>query len=491
MNENQAPETAEVLSILVVDDEEGMREGMRRILEKRGHRVELAENGARAIEKLDSGFYDLALVDLRMPEVDGFAVTDYVTRKKGGRTVVVIVSALATVEAAVETTRKGAFDFLVKPFAPDDLLRVVERAAGQARLIREHEKYLMELDGERSLSRLLINSLREGVIVFNLRGETVLLNPRAELYLGMRYRPGCSCSDFPFESGCSDAVRSVLAGEKNERALTEEIRGQRLQIRVAPYMSGAEIGGAIVLLHDITEEWKAQRDKDRFVSMVAHELRGPLAAIIGYIDIILDGTLDDGAAKDGAERERELLLRSKVRGEALLELIDDLQFLNKRMAGKAEKSIERLDLAEVLREEAAFVAEQAARSGVTVSVVGEKGVFAFAADRSDLDRVFLNLMFNGIKYNISGGRLDIGLGESEDGSWIEIAFADTGIGMDAEEMKNLFQDFYRVKNERTRAIPGTGLGLATAKRVLAEYNGRIEVVSEPGKGSTFTVLLPR
>ncbi|MDA8426466.1 MAG: response regulator [Treponema sp.] len=264
MTEDHAPETAERLSILVADDEEGMREGMKRILEKRGHRVELAENGARAIEKLDAGSFDLALVDLRMPEVDGFAVTDYVSKKGGGKTVVVIVSALATVEAAVETTRKGAFDFLVKPFAPDDLLRVVERAAGQTRLLREREKYLVELDGERSLSRLLINSLREGVIVFNLRGETVLLNPRAEFYLGMRYRPGGSCSDFPFEPGCADAVRSVLSGETGERSLTEELGGHHLQIRVTPYLRGAEIGGAIVLLHDVTEEWEAERDKDRF-----------------------------------------------------------------------------------------------------------------------------------------------------------------------------------------------------------------------------------
>ncbi|HUW42290.1 MAG TPA: response regulator [Rectinemataceae bacterium] len=486
MDEEPAPETAELLSILVADDEEGMREGMKRILEKRGHRVELAENGARAIEKLDSGSYDLVLVDLRMPEVDGFAVTDYVVRKKGGRTVVVIVSALATVEAAVETTRKGAFDFLVKPFAPDDLLRVVERAAGQARLLRERDKYLVELDGERSLSRLLINSLREGVIVFNLRGETVLLNPRAELLLGMRYRSGGSCSDFPFEPGCADSVRSVLAGETGERSLTEEVGGRHLQIRVTPYLRGAEIGGAIVLLHDITEEWETERDKDRFVSMVAHELRGPLAAIVSYLDIVLEGG-DDG----DREREREILRRSKLRGEALLELIDDLQYLNKSKAGKTEKTIETLDLAEVLREEAAFVAGQAEHAAVKLSVQAAKGVFTFAADRSDLDRIFLNLMFNGIKYNVPDGRLDIALRESEDGRWLEIAFADTGIGMDEEEMKSLFQDFYRIKNERTRAIPGTGLGLATAKRALAEYNGRIEVSSAPGKGSTFTVILPR
>ncbi len=483
-HEGSDPAT-EALSILVADDEEGMREGMRRILEKRGHRVDLAENGARAIEMIDRGSYDLALVDLRMPEVDGFSVTEYVARRRGNKTVVVIVSALATVEAAVETTRKGAFDFLVKPFAPDDLLRVVERAAGQSRLIREREKYLVELNGERSLSRLLINSMREGVIVFNIRGETVLLNPRAEFYLGLRFRAGCSCADFPFEPSFTDAVRAVLGGETGERVLAEEVRGQRLQVRIAPYMRGAEIGGAIVLLHDVTEEWKADQDKNRFVSMVAHELRGPLAAIVSYIDIILAGTLEEDAGQT-----KDLLRRSKVRGEALLELIDDLQFLNRRMAGKSEKSLARLDLVEVLREQAAFVSDQASRFGVTVSVESEGKSFPFLADRADLDHIFLNLMFNGIKYNIPGGSLRVRISAGEDTRWFEIAFIDTGIGMTEDEMKNLFQDFYRVKNAKTRGIPGTGLGLATARRVLAEYNGRIDVVSTPDRGSTFTLTLP-
>ena len=122
-------EPSQAFSVLVADDEEGMREAMRRVLEKRGYQVELAENGARAIELIDKRRYDIALIDLRMPDVDGFAVTEHIARTKASRTVVVIVSALATVEAAVGTTRNGAFDFLVKPFNPDDLLRVVERAA--------------------------------------------------------------------------------------------------------------------------------------------------------------------------------------------------------------------------------------------------------------------------------------------------------------------------------------------------------------------------
>jgi signal transduction histidine kinase/CheY-like chemotaxis protein len=462
-----------------------MREGMRRILSRNGYRVDVASDGAEAISMIDARCYDLALIDLRMPDIDGFSVTDHVERRQNNRTVVVIVSALATVEAAVETTRKGAFDFLVKPFTPSELLQVVERAERQCRLIRERETYLVELDGERSLSRSLINSMREGVVVFNVRCDVVLLNPRAEYYLGVRYKPGMTRFDLGLDSAFGDIVLAVLAGSSGERVIEQELGEHHIRIRITPHFRGEEIGGAIVLLHDFTEEWKSEQDKNRFVSMVAHELRGPLAAIMSNINLILDGSVDGDLAK-----ERELLQRSKTRGEALLELIGDLLFLNKRISGKAEKTLETVGLDQVLREEVAFVEDHAARAKVTVNFETEGESFPFVADRGDLDRIFLNLIFNGIKYNRSGGTLDVRLHRSEDGKWFEISFRDTGIGMSAKEMENLFQDFYRIKNDQTRAIPGTGLGLATAKRVLSEYNGRIGAVSKPGQGSTFTVELP-
>ena len=470
-------------SLLIADDEEGMREGMRRILERRGYRVELAEDGARAIELVDKGQFDIALIDLRMPVVDGFAVTEHIARTKGSASLVVIVSALATVEAAVDTTRKGAFDFLVKPFDPDDLLRVVERAAGQRTLIREREKYLLELDSERSLSRQLINSMNEGVIVFNIRSEAVLLNPRAEFYLGGSFGPGKLSRDLPFRPGVAEAVTAVLAQGGGEREV-EDTHGERhLRIRVAPYQIGERLDGAILVLGDVTVEWQAQQDKDRFVSMVAHELNGPVAAIVSYLRLIVGGLLEEDP-----EQTKELLRRSLSRGEGLLDLIQDLQHLNRQISGKLKKSYVELDLRSVLSDQIDFVREQAGRSQVEVVTDFPSVPVAFTADRNDLDRIFLNLLFNGIKYNKPGGTLRVGL--ARDDHFITISFQDEGIGMSSAETENLFREFYRVKNANTAGIPGTGLGLATAKRVAADYNGRIEVVSAVNRGSTFTVTLP-
>lgn len=121
------------------------------------------------------------------------------------------------------------------------------------------------------------------------------------------------------------------------------------QIRIDPLLRGEEMGGAIIIINDITEEWKAEQDKNRFVSMGAHELKSPIAAIINYIDVIKTGMFDNQVPKI-----HELLERCKIRGEALLKLVRDLLYINKREAGRVEKSIESLDLREVLEKQQEF-----------------------------------------------------------------------------------------------------------------------------------------
>jgi two-component system phosphate regulon sensor histidine kinase PhoR len=181
--------------------------------------------------------------------------------------------------------------------------------------------------------------------------------------------------------------------------------------------------------------------------------------------------------------------RSKVRGEALLDLIRDLLFLNQSDAGKVEKSIERLELKEILQEQLKFFQAQADRTGIRLLLESPDPEYPVRSDRKDLDRIFMNLISNGIKYNRKGGTLTIAVEQNSEEVIVHVR--DTGIGMSGKEMEGLFEEFYRVKNPHTSGIPGTGLGLATVKRIVAEYNGSIRVDSDPGEGTTFTVTIPR
>jgi len=476
----------EQLKVIVVDDEEGMREGIRRVLERRNFEVDLAEDGEQAINLLKRNLYDLALVDLKMPGIDGFEVTRYINETLDRQTVVVIVSALATVEAAMEVTRQGAFDFLIKPFTPKDLEHVVERAVRQRTLILERDKYLTELDSERNLSRQLINSTHEGVIVLNINKQPVLINPKAEMFLSVRYAPGLALSELGLSDEVLKFIDGVLDPEKGGSAVFsrwETIGERMLQIVANPYFRGEEHAGAILILEDVTKAWEAEQDKNRFITMVAHELKSPLAAILNYVNIIVSGMFDDQI-----EKVHEMLGRCKIRGEALLDLIRDLLFLNQREAGKIAKTFERLELKQILKEQLEFFQSQAERDKIELKLEAEGSSYPVRADRQDLDRIFMNLISNGLKYNRDDGSLTVKLETTNDGVVVKVI--DTGIGMSDKEKERLFKEFYRVKNTNTFGIPGTGLGLATVKRVLSEYNGVIEVDSEPGRGTTVTVVLP-
>ena len=477
-----------------------MREGMRRVLERRGFTVRTARDGETALRLLEEAPADVALVDLKMPGIDGFKVTEHITRRFAGRTVVVIVSALATVEAAVEVTQHGAFDFLVKPFTPDDLVQVANRAAQQWRLIRERERYLSELASERNMSHQMIASMHEGVVVLNIRKEPMLMNPRAEHFLGTHFRDGVTLPDLFPDLEIQAAIEAVVdaAAGKPETRIVQHAVGDAeateltptgawqgmLSVSVSPLMLDGERGGAIVILTDVTESWKAEQDKNRFVSMVAHELKSPLSAIINYINVILTGMFDDNPAK-----VREMLERCKIRGEALLDLVRDLLYINSREVGKVQRSIEDLDLKAVIASQLEFFKVQTEKRRIVATLDAPQERYPVRADRGDLDRIFMNLISNGIKYNRDRGSLTVRMADAGE-EW-EITITDTGIGMSESELKSIFQEFYRVKSQKTSGIAGTGLGLATVKRVLGEYNGRITVHSKPDAGSSFTVTFPK
>ena len=177
-------------AILVVDDELGFREALRRVLGNRGYAAETAANGEQALDLASRKPFGLALVDLKMPGIDGFEVIERL-RTISPQTLCIVVSAFATVESAVQSTKKGAFDFVVKPFVPDDLMVVVRRAeerwrlaAEAERLRQERDAHLLEIATEKSRLRTIIESMADGVLVVNIDAEVVLDNPEARRLLG-------------------------------------------------------------------------------------------------------------------------------------------------------------------------------------------------------------------------------------------------------------------------------------------------------------------
>jgi len=230
---------------------------------------------------------------------------------------------------------------------------------------------------------------------------------------------------------------------------------------------------------------EASEHKSQFLASMSHELRTPLNAIIGLTEMIVTN-----AAKFGAEKAQEPLRRVTAAGTHLLGLINEVLDLSKIEAGKLELNPERVNLARLIDEVIGTAAQLADKNQNRLVVEGADGLGPLTTDPMRLKQILLNLLSNACKFT-KEGEVALRVRKVADGrDWIEIAVADTGIGMTAEQQAKLFQEFTQADSLTARRYGGTGLGLALSRKLARMMGGDVTVTSEAGKGSVFTVRLP-
>lgn len=371
----------ETFHVLVIDDEPGMQAGAMRTL--RDHTVEVpdvngkvtftvdaAGTGEDGLAKIDAHVPEILLLDYKLPGMSGLDLLDRL-RERELETLTIMITAYASLETAVTATKRGAYDFLAKPFTPAELKDVVRKAAGRILLTRQ------------------------------------------------------------------------------ARRLAEEKRQVRFE----------------------------------FISVLAHELKAPLSAVEGYLRIIQDRSAgDDPAAYD------QMVGRSLVRVEGMRKMILDLLDLTRIESGRKKRDLTEVDVREVAEGAIETASVEAEQRDIDIELHAD-GRLDLQADRGEVEIILNNLISNAVKYNRDGGRVDVKLAGDEEG--VTIAVSDTGIGIAPEDAATLFDDFTRVKNDKTRKILGSGLGLSIVKKLAGLYGGDAAVESEPDVGSTFTVTLRR
>ncbi len=250
---------------------------------------------------------------------------------------------------------------------------------------------------------------------------------------------------------------------------------------------GGVTSGAVAVFSDITALKKLETAKSMFVSMVAHEVKSPLAATEGWLNLILSGML-----VKNPEEERHMIQRSLLRVRTLRGMVNELLNLTAIQTGNFTLKRTPVDMGAILKDVAAAYAERAAEKRTTVSVCDAPTPCGPAplvlADREALSIVFSNLVENAIKYGREGGRVEVSMGCA--GIYATVSVRDDGIGMSPAEKAKVFEEFYRARNELTASIPGTGLGLSLVKRLAELHQGTVAVESAPGAGSVFTVSIP-
>ena len=368
------------LKILVVDDEPGIRSGITRIL--RNFRVDYpfmdeafdfdvieAATGEAGIEIIESNEPDIILLDNKLPGIQGVEVLEYI-KKKQKNIIVVMITSYASLELAVKATSDGAYDFIPKPFTPQELKSSIE-------------------------------------------------NITKRVFL---------------------------------KKMTNKLQDTGKQIRFT------------------------------FLSVLSHELKAPLNAIEGYLRMIRE-------RQNGMKLEDYdvMIDRSLDRIRGMRSLILDLLDLTRVESGKAKRNITDVDLVTIAGTAMDTMRPYAIQRDVRMNLHHE-GPVMIKADAEEMEIIFNNLISNAIKYNKDGGTVDSTL-QLADGC-LEIKVVDSGIGMSTTEIDKIFDDFVRIKNDKTKNITGSGLGLSIVKKLIDNYAGKIDVTSIPDQGSTFIVRLP-
>ena len=354
--------------------------------------------------------------------------------------------------------------------------RALDRIAVEAR------RQLAAVASERNHLRSTVAGMAEGVLMADRDGRVLLVNPAFRSLLGIAAdAPAAEALALAREPRLADLVERTLSQGVvgSELIALPEPRRRIVALAARPLVDAQ---GVVVVARDVTESEQLHQMRKDFVANVSHELRTPLSAIHGYAETLVDGAV--------AEPETAMRFSQRILDQCrrLGELLDDLLTLSRLEGSEPFHALEPVDLRETAAEAIELLAGHAAAKAIAVEL--EPGTpCTVRGDADGLLRLVSNLVDNAIKYNRPGGSVHVRVLEREGSIALEIA--DTGIGIPAAALPRIFERFYRVDKGRAREEGGTGLGLAIVKHVAQAHSGRVEVDSDPGRGTTFQVLLPR
>ncbi len=371
----------EMLKTLVVDDELGMRMSIKRALinykvnlpdidDPVRFEVDVAETGEEALDKINIDKPDVLLLDYKLPGISGLELLEKVA-SQDNEMVTIMITAYASIETAVTAVKRGAFDFLSKPFTPDELYKTLSKAAHKLILARRVRK---------------------------------------------------------------------LEQEKH-------------QVRF------------------------------QFISVLGHELKSPLNSVEGYMDIMKNKTLGNDVSNYD-----NMIDRCLIRIDGMRKLIYDLLDLTRIESGQKKRELKLQDITKIAELAVETALPAAKEKNISLNFNPPDAV-EMMCDSGEIEIILNNLISNAVKYNKENGKVDIDIRPNE--QTVSITVKDNGIGMSDEEASRLFQEFVRIRNENTKNIQGSGLGLTIVKKIVNLYKGTIHVKSKPDVGSTFTVVLQK
>jgi two-component system phosphate regulon sensor histidine kinase PhoR len=361
-----------------------------------------------------------------------------------------------------------------------DMARDIEAMAA-----RLDERVQMALEEKKRLFAIL-ESMSEGVLAVDTEQKVLFTNSALEHAFGFEKSSGEGrhfweiFRDVDINEMIEKGLKHHAVTRKEHPALLSD---RVFEIQISPVFGAGEFLGVVAVFHDITLMKEFERLRMEFVANVSHELKTPLTSILGFVETLKEGGIED------PENRMKFLQIIETQSKKLHALIQDLLLLSKIESAKGPLRLEEVNVERLFEKIKEIFSPILKEKNIQLEVIPSPGAIRIQAESNSIERAFSNLLDNAIKYNCSNGRVTLKAQEDERRVVLEVH--DTGVGISPVDLPRIFERFYRVDKSRARESGGTGLGLSIAKHIVERHGGKIEVQSVQGKGSVFSIILPR
>jgi hypothetical protein len=504
----------ERVNILLVDDQPNNLLALESILAQTGQNLVKAHSGRAALRHLLEADFAVILLDVQMPEMDGFETATLIReREKSRDTPIIFLTALSRSETNVfRGYELGAVDYIFKPFHAEILRSKVNVFVELFRRREAVKRQALELARLIKQNQLILNAAADGLVGLDLSGAITFVNPAAERMMGRRAQDAIGQDlhslvhpIFPGVITCNVAdceLYSSLRDNDSHQAIEETFfraDGRSFPVEFSISRIVEDDGsrrGSVITFRDITEkraaglaaeaerryrEAEAQnRAKDNFLATLSHELRTPMTSILGWVQFLRTGEYS-------AEELEEALQTIETSARLQARLIDDMLDVSRIVLGKFQVDLKPTRISDIV--EAALTTARPVAQEREVKLRAELNGrdTVVQADPSRMQQVIGNILSNAIKFSPPGKEVDLRL-ERVDHE-LKISVQDQGEGIDPSFLPHVFERLRQSESAAKRS--GLGLGLAIARHIVELHHGEITAASDgPGRGATFTVTLP-
>jgi len=486
--------------LLIVDDNEQIREMLRRRCQREGYVITSTQNGYDALENIEKTNFDTVLLDIMMPEINGIDTLKKIREKYSqAQLPVIMISAKQQSEDIVEAINLGANDYITKPIDfPVALARIETQI-----LRKKSEEALLETQNR---LKQFIEAIPIGVLIIDQDGHPYYANKTSKEIFGKDIMNGEKADQFAgfheaYLAGTDEKyptekmpfVRALL-GESTRIDDVEILRPDKkilLEAWGTPiYDAGGQIRYALAAFLDITERKEIEKMKNDFISIVSHELRTPLTSIKGSLELTTLQLSNKELKETNIQKIKDLTEIAFRNTERLVRLINDILDIEKIESGKMVLDMKSYEIEYLIQKSIQENKHYGDKFNVEFKLIGSIKNVIINVDHDRFLQVMANLLSNAAKFSHSGSEVKIDV-KVHNEKYIRISVTDRGAGIPQEFRDKIFDKFIQVDSSDSRKKVGTGLGLSISKAIIESMGGKIDLESEINVGTTFFFDLPR